>query len=334
MAQRVLDLTDGVVMVVTDLHGDGEAYNAYRDAFLRLREQGKVDRLIFCGDLVHGIGPAHADRSLYMLLDVIRLQEEYGTDTVVLLLGNHELPHLYGFPLSRGGVDYTPRFEAALTAAGSTVREQILGLIDRLPFFVRTAAGVMLAHCGAAPLAAMPGNRDTLMAFDHQQIIGQVDRTLASDNPEELRREYERMTGLNYNQAAQYYLGVTSAADPRYLLLLRNLLWNRDHAGFNLLWDTLFTRNEQGMNEDVYDKVLTQFLDTWSKDAPARQSWLISGHIPVRGGYQVVCEKQLRLASWAHANPHQDGLYLMFDSGAVNESMADLTEGLRSVWDA
>ncbi len=89
--------------------------------------------------------------SLEIVLDVLALRERYG-DAIIYLCGNHELPHIYGFVLGKGAVEYTSGFEAALSRSGR--RRDILALLDSLPFFLCTAAGVCITHAGAsAPLA-------------------------------------------------------------------------------------------------------------------------------------------------------------------------------------
>ncbi len=40
---RLWSLDTGVAMVVTDLHGDWEAYTRYRDRFLALHATGQAD---------------------------------------------------------------------------------------------------------------------------------------------------------------------------------------------------------------------------------------------------------------------------------------------------
>lgn len=87
-SNRVIDLEEEMVMVVTDLHGDGDAYARYRDRFLRLQAQGQADYLILTGDLLHRTPPA-PDESLVMILDVIRLKAELG-ERFIYLMGNCE----------------------------------------------------------------------------------------------------------------------------------------------------------------------------------------------------------------------------------------------------
>ena len=67
-------------MVVTDLHGDWEAYQRYRDRFVDLHARGQVDWLILTGDLIHreDDGP---DRSIDLVLDLIELQAGYAATT-------------------------------------------------------------------------------------------------------------------------------------------------------------------------------------------------------------------------------------------------------------
>ncbi len=318
-------------MVVTDLHGDWDAYARYRDRFLYLHDRGLVDRWLLCGDLIHKEGPEHTDRSLDMILDVIRLQAELGPDVVTMLTGNHEFPHVYGFTLSKGAIDYTPRFERALTQAGPEVRLRVIDFIDRLPFYVRTAAGVMIAHCGASPLAALPDHRQTLAEFSHQALVDRIDTALAQTGWEVLFREYRQTTGADYDDAVRHNLSVSGPDDPRYYHLFRELALNYDED-FNLLWDAFYTLNERGMEEDVYDRVLARFLQTWSEGAPVMQQVLLSGHIAVLGGYKIIGERQLRIGSWSHANPKEAGLYLRLDCARPLTSALELVPCLESVF--
>jgi predicted phosphodiesterase len=92
--KRVIDLEAGTAMIVTDLHGDWDAYRRYRDRFLQLQANGRADYFILTGDLIHHEGAVEEDQSLAMVLDVFALQQELG-DRLIYLLGNHEMPHIY-----------------------------------------------------------------------------------------------------------------------------------------------------------------------------------------------------------------------------------------------
>ena len=203
MTDRFVTLTHGTALVVTDLHGDLDAFTRCVTLFHTLRERGEAQRLIFLGDLIHGYGPLDRDGSLQMLLRVIKLQEELGADAVIMLLGNHEMPHIYGVSLAKGHAEFTPRFEHAL----GPHREHVLAFFDSLPFVVRTAAGVMLAHAGPAPDAIAHATK--LQYFDHQAILQAADQTLSqTEDLEPLYQQYQAIYNLSYAELARHYLAV------------------------------------------------------------------------------------------------------------------------------
>ena len=77
MSRRVVDLDSGITMVVTDLHGAWDVYRSLRDRFLEGHHRGEIDRLVICGDLIHGEGTEETDSSLEMLMDVMAMQAEF-----------------------------------------------------------------------------------------------------------------------------------------------------------------------------------------------------------------------------------------------------------------
>ena len=185
---RLWSLDAGVAMVVTDLHGDWDAYARYRDHFIGLRAAGQADCLIFTGDLIHREPGAGADRSLDMVLDILALRERYG-DAVISLCGNHELPHVYGFVLGKGRTEYTPGFEAALSQSGR--RDKVLELFESLPSFIRTAAGVSIAHAGASAPLVNRAQATSLFDWDHQALRAWAEERLAEGDRAELRSSVE-----------------------------------------------------------------------------------------------------------------------------------------------
>jgi hypothetical protein len=104
-----------------------------------------------------------------MILQIMKLQAEFGPTNVIMVLGNHEMPHIYGVTLIKGAIEFTPRFEHALVAH----RESILAFFASLPFYVRTAAGVMLSHAG--PSIEVIGQADALRCFDHEAILREAE---------------------------------------------------------------------------------------------------------------------------------------------------------------
>jgi hypothetical protein len=337
MARRVIDLDDGVVMVVTDLHGAWDAYRRLRDKFLDEHARGTVDRLIICGDLIHGEGSEEVDSSLDMLLDVMALQVEKGADRVIMLLGNHELPHIYGLTLAKGAIQYTPRFEAALVRLDQFYRalyrrRDVINFLMSLPFFVRTKAGVLLTHAGAAADVSSVAVFERLIGIDHQAIIAAAESELRNYDVESLRRGYSHFTGLPYDEQARRYLSVTGPKDPRYNDLLRVLFLTGKNTDFDLMWNTLFSQNEMDNNGTSYQNTVRNFLSHVSKASPYEQRVLVAGHIGVKNGFAEVGPQQLRLASYTHAYPKRAGRYLLLDCAQPVRAASELFSSVRPVF--
>ena len=329
MPDRFLNLSDGVAMIVTDLHGDRDAFNRYVDWFRVLHESGAAQRLIFLGDLIHGYGPPEVDGSLNMMLQVMNLQAEFGPDNVIMLLGNHEMPHIYGVSLMKGDIEFTPRFEHALYDH----RARVLAFIENLPFYARTAAGVMLAHAG--PSAEVIGHADALRHFDHAAILRETDEALAQlDDLSPLYRQYGQLYGTSYDEDAEVLLAINGPDDPRYPHLLRAFMIGQQSSEFRLLWDALFTMNEAGVTETAYLQVCRQFLAAFSVDAPAPQRVMVSGHlITPMGGHAMVNRFHLRLSSAAHARAREAGQYLLLDCALPVSAANELIVHLGSVFE-
>ena len=322
MPQRIKTLTHGRAMIVTDLHGAGDVYNRLRDKFLEGHKAGALHYLVICGDLIHSNGIEKEDDSLRMLLDVMRLREELG-DAVILLCGNHEFPHIYGITLSKGRTEYTPRFEAALTALDKDrnakySREDVTEFLMDLPFYVFTAAGVMITHAGPVKQIHHPKLAKLIAEHDHRKYIAKLDNTLQQYDLNHARQRFATIMGQDYADLAKHWLAAEDENDPRY----NHLLWSFVYDGtdlFNLLWSTLFSRNENEFPNDMrrvvdYAQAVEQFLEAMSAQVPAYpQHIVVSGHITVNGGHQVVDDYHLRIASYEHARPRDAGEYLILD---------------------
>ncbi len=316
---RAVDLVEGRAYVVTDLHGEWGAYVRYRDHFLDLLERGDADILIFLGDLIHGYGSEAADSSLAMLWDVMELQENLGSDRVIMLLGNHELPHIYGVSLSKGDQSFTPRFEHAL----GEYRDTLLQFLKALPFLVRTKAGIMLTHAGASTRTASEKSAEMLLAFSHEEFLAEVDLLLARNDVMEFISQQLEMSEEEYNRKSWELLAVSSENDPRYLDLLRGFIATSLEPEWPTLWDFFFTQCEQARENTPYPTILGRFLSSYS-DQNQIQSVLVTGHIQVGGGVSVIAQQQVRLASWSHAIPRTAASYLLFDTARPLASAHDL----------
>jgi hypothetical protein len=314
-------------MVVTDLHGDWDTYARYRDRFIELRAAGQADCLIFTGDLIHREPGAGDDRSLDIVVDLLALQERYG-EAIIYLCGNHELPHLYGFVLSKGTTEYTPGFEAALSQSGR--RDDVLALFETLPFFIRTAAGVSITHAGASTPLADSAQATRLFDWDHQALHAWANERLAQGERAELRSGYARLSGdRSYEAMARRYLAVTGPDDPRYDDLLRGLMVTA-HPAFGIIRSALFTRCEQEDSEAAYAARLITALERLSVGY-LPQRVLVAGHMATSGGHTIVAKQHLRLASGAHAQPAAAGEYLLLDTARFMDSVEDVCVALGSV---
>jgi hypothetical protein len=325
---RLWSLDAGVAMVVTDLHGDWDAYVRYRDRFVALHATGEADCLILTGDLIHREPEAGPDQSIEIIADILALRAQYG-DSIIYLSGNHELPHLYGIVLSKGAITYTPAFEAALSWSGQ--RDKVVELFESLPFFLRTAAGVCLTHAGAAAAMADVGAAHRLFGWRHRDMRDWADAQLAGGDIADLRSGYARLSGeASYEAMAQRYLSASDPDNPRYDDLLRGFLVS-GNADFRLVYDTLFTRCEQQVGQSVYAAHVEALLSYVSKDYFAQHA-LVAGHMQVIGGHMLIVGRHLRLASAAHARPREAGRYLLFDAARPIGSASDLLAGLKSVF--
>lgn len=314
-------------MVVTDLHGDWDAYRRYRDRFVDLQASGQADMLVFTGDLIHRETPSAPDKSVDIVLDVLALQANYG-EAIVYLCGNHEMPHIYGIGLTKGSQEFTPAFEAALSQ--SERRAEVIALFDSLPFYVRTRAGVMMAHAGAAAPGANPHMTAQLFNWSHQRVLSWAEAMMTEDVTS-LRQGYARMQQVSYDVLARHYLAVSGPADPRYNDLLRGFLASQEPTFNQLLWPALFTRCEQEYGQTDYAIFLDALLQGASRGYFPQQM-LIAGHITIRGGHQVVVRRHLRLASAHHATPREAGHYLLFDAAQPIKDVSTLVSRLGTVY--
>lgn len=322
---RIRDLNQGIAMVVTDLHGDWELYQRYRDRFLELRSQDLAHTLIFTGDLIHYSGPPEQDRSLDIVLDVLQLQVELGNN-LIYLLGNHEVPHLYSITLQKGKQLYTPPFEAAL----GEHRRRVLALFDSLPFYVRTPGGVSITHTGAAPIFADEVNAARIFTFSHRRIWRETAESLPLELRPSLRRALARSSKRPYDELARDYFAISGPEDPRYDYFLIGAVASTTHPDFQLLWDALFTRNELQYGEEAYALMQQSTLQAFSHQY-APQQVLLSGHIDCKGGYKLV-NQQLRFASGRHALPQETAVYLLFDVEKKVKTAVELLPNLQSIF--
>ncbi|MGJ3238265.1 MAG: metallophosphoesterase [Anaerolineae bacterium] len=313
---------DGVAMVVTDLHGEGVIFDRVLQTFFDLREDGKADRLIICGDLLH-IRRSAEDHSLRMIREVMRWQEKLGDDTIIMLMGNHEMPHIYSLAFSKGDEEYTASFEHTLTASGH--RQPVMDFLRSLPFYATTHAGVLITHAGASVAVTEVADVQNLLTFDHQALLHLGDDLIRNQIDIEMLKADEA-----YQRDARAFTAVDDVDDPRFTHLLRGQIIANREDQFHFLWDVLFARNEQKWGE-AYPVIVDKFLEAVSEAIGQTQRVVLSGHIATQGGHAIVTPHHLRLSSYAHAHPHSTGVYLLLDCGQAVTSADDLLPALYPV---
>lgn len=330
---RTADYDAGVAMVVTDLHGAWQPYERVRDLFFNLQAQGRADRLIFCGDILHA--PAYAryqDESLRILQDIMFLQEKHGLDTVLLLSGNHEVAHVYCFELQKGDHVYTAEFEWAMHEAepDDTIRykrAEMRAFLRGLPLYVRTRAGVTLSHAGASPVVLRENGLLDVLDFDHNALLQWAyDLINNRYDPNKMR------TNPRYLALARERLAIQGADDPRLLELMVAEIVTQ-HEQFALIWDSLFLANEGEVGMAQYLQLVELFLAQMTTFSPYPQHILTAGHVVVqKGGFQVMGAQKLRFASYAHATPSHAGVYLLLDCEQPVKDAAALSRHLHPVF--
>jgi hypothetical protein len=317
---RVCEINTGRVMVVTDLHGDWELYTRYRDYFMRYAEQDYT--LVVAGDYIHSEGPAEYDQSLQIVLDLINLKRTLGS-ALIVLLGNHEMPHIYHIPLSKGAYIYTPRFESAL----GQHRSKVIDFFLSLPMWVRTKAGVSICHAGAFAEVNDPSAMDILFHFSHRSLLQNTADNIREEFIPRLRQYISAEMGIPYDEVVRQYLSVEGPDDPRYDDYMLGAVTSQD-PDFRLLWSALFSANELVYGRKMYTRYVKTLLSTLSLDYHL-QSVLVTGHIGCRGGYELLANnRQLRLASGVHAHPKSKAKVLIFDAAKPISNGRPLVPGL------
>jgi hypothetical protein len=275
--------------------------------------------------MIHYSGPEEDDGSVAIILDLIQLQKSY-PNRIICLLGNHEFPHIYSITLQKGDDLFTPRFERNL----KTDRDTIISFFNRLPFYIRTAAGVSLCHAGATPAIHDLATASKAASFSHQTVLNQARESIAGGKRPSSILAMQRLYQQPYDTMVKNYFDIQSQDDPRYDDFLIGTIVSGSSPDFAFLWDILFSKNEKQYGK-AYTTILGKMLDAFSQNGRL-QTYLVSGHIDVSGGHQLINNKQLRLASGKHANPHDAAQYLIFNTGAPPiPHITELTQQLGTV---
>jgi serine/threonine-protein phosphatase PP1 catalytic subunit len=145
MNDKLIELPKkGRLLVVSDLHGN---YNDY-EAYINLWDSEDPDfHIVFLGDLIHS--PYFNDKSIEILDDVIEKDKKYSNFHV--LLGNHEWAHITHTDIFKDYENQREGFEHLISYKKGFIEPSITEYIrffKTMPFFVKTANGLFLSHAG------------------------------------------------------------------------------------------------------------------------------------------------------------------------------------------
>lgn len=137
---------EGKAMVLTDIHGNREDYQRYMKIWRKFKN--KKNHLIITGDYIHGFGDSDGSVDI---LESIKWQFEHLPNFHVLL-GNHELAHITGINIFKGGYNQKKDFEKLILAKyGPKCQdkiEQYKTFFKKLPIAVKTGNGIFISHAG------------------------------------------------------------------------------------------------------------------------------------------------------------------------------------------
>ena len=152
------------IYAMSDIHGCLYALNEALDLFIEELEEDDT-KLIFLGDYVHG-----GEDNRGVLDKIISLQNKYGDDKVIALMGNHDLWVIEG----RSTID---------KMIASTNDDDVMGdsiyysFIDSLPYY-HIEGNTIFVHAGINEQAGEYWEWDTsekIMTMKYPPDIGQVE---------------------------------------------------------------------------------------------------------------------------------------------------------------
>lgn len=289
----ICDIQLGRLMVVSDLHGNGFDFRQILKVYRKLKSEGKADYLVFLGDLIHAYPGKKKDESLEMIQELIKMRaNEEGSD-VICLLGNHEFVHIYQIPLHRGNLEFTSWFENRIRKN----REEIVRFFMGMPFMLRTSGGVLLNHTGGSNRYYTPNEFDFNWFKEYRHtgnFTAHIDN-IASYNPQ---------IGSQFMSTEEGYY----------------------------LWDVLMNGNERQYGEEYFNMLtdLLQFASSDRENNPLKT--VISGHIGVDYGAELIGENKLRLCSSAGCLRDLEKKFILIDAEKTYANSRELMECCRDLF--
>ncbi len=283
----ICDIQFGKLMIVSDLHGNGFDFQKILKVYRKLKSEGKLDYLVFLGDLIHAYPSKQKDESLEMIQELFKMGANQEGSNVICLLGNHEFVHIYHIPLQRGNLEFTSWFENRIRKN----REDIVRFFMDMPFMLRTKGGVLLTHTGSSHRYAATKEIDFkwFKNYSHTgEFTGHINNIHTYDP-----------------QIGSQFMGTAEG---------------------DYLWDVLMNGNERQYGEEYLEMVddLLQFASVDRENSP--MTTLVSGHIGVDYGAETIGSHKLRLCSSAGCLRDLEKKYLLIDAEKTYLNSKELME--------
>ena len=289
----ICNIDFGNLMIVSDLHGNGDDFRQVLRVYEKLKKEKKADYLIFLGDLIHAYPGKRKDESLEMIQKLIELDANKEGSDVICVLGNHEFVHIYQIPLQRGNLEFTSWFENRIRKN----REDIVRFFMDMPFMLRTNGGVLINHSGGSN-----------------------------------RYGTEEEFGFNWIKEYQH--------NGDFDIHLKNIHTYKPQIGSDFmktaegdfLWDILMNGNERQYG-DEYLKYNDDLLKLMSEDRENQpMNTLISGHIGVAYGAEILGDKQVRICTSAGCLGDLEKKFLLINASQKYSDASELLEHCRDLY--
>lgn len=289
----IKDIDKGRIMLVSDIHGNKRDFDRVLTRYYALKEKNKVDYLIFMGDMIHSYpNKNRKDESVAIIDKLISMKTNTDDGDVFCVLGNHEFVHIYNIELLKGKLEFSKWFEWKI----SKNRGLYINFFINMPLAIRTAGGVLIHHAGASNIYANNSfNLEFIKNFKH--------------NHESFRSHLDNINTYDPDIGVEF-------------MHTRLGEW---------LWSCLTTGNEKEF-KNLYPSYIDEFLSFMSSDRLGREmNVLVSGHIAVDYGAEVISKKQLRLCTSEGCLRDLEKKFLLFYAEKKYNSALELIEYCRDL---
>jgi hypothetical protein len=283
-------------MIVSDLQGNLRDYRRVLHLFDEFCHEIKTT-LVLCGDLIHALA-GEPDHSLE-ILDDLRSRLSRG-QSIVYLMGNHEIAHILHWELFKAGHSFTAPLEQRFMGQRATY----LNFLNPLPFALITSGGILINHSGIS--ATFGGQIDPRWDF----FLSRID-------------PYSWFANLDFQKEFPTVPSLRKNFDPCFGETVL------ETAAGQVLWEVFMNKNELSYPQ-AYSKLLQGTLRTFS--ARTKVHILVSAHLEEPEGLRVLNPAHLRICSSQGAKNDSAKKILVVDANKTYNHAQDLASHTRPLW--